>query len=273
MELLFRHFWVALVVVSLMNGRVWWARVQDRIQAQPHLEPGYRRLYRGYLVLANVPWLAMGVGILSGQVTSTIDFLRPGEGNAFVLKWWGLMAALVCLVSYWIVFRGGAETLARHPGFHMVPEWTASKLKILWLGIVAWNAAIATLLFLGLPGALTQGGRSPAGNSWLWALFPLLFAIIWLLLSFVLSSMGGWGALAEQYAARSPYAGKRFRFRSAQFGDYVNYGSCLTFGAGPLSNGASSVDHSVVRHHGTRGSWLARLANRTPIHEGARGIH
>lgn len=233
MELIFRHFWIALVVVNLVNGRMWWSRVQSRIRDHPELEPGYCRLHRGYLLWTNLPWLAMGLLILSGKVPSIVDFLRPSEGNPFVLAWWGLLVALLCLGTGWIVFGGGAETLERYPGVYMVPEWPASKLRIFWLGLVAWNVVIGTLLFLGFPGALADPGRPREETSWLWALLPAFVWGGWLLVSLLLSTMGGWRALADPYLARSPFSGKRFHLRSAQFGGYVNYGGCLTLGSGP----------------------------------------
>ena len=147
MGVVVRHFWLAFVVVTIINGRYWWAGVQARIRAQPELEPGYRRLYRGYLFWGNVPWLLMGAGILSGQVRSMFDFLQPRSGNPYVLAWWWAMAALFALGTMWMFWGGGAETLARHPGFAMVPQWPASKLRWLWLGFVAWNVTIA-LVFI-----------------------------------------------------------------------------------------------------------------------------
>ena len=56
MELLLHHFWIAFVVVTVVNGHAWWNRVQTRIQSRPDLEPGYRRLYQGYLFWTNLPW-------------------------------------------------------------------------------------------------------------------------------------------------------------------------------------------------------------------------
>jgi hypothetical protein len=129
-EFLFRHFWLGFVLVTFVNGRAWWNRAQNRIRSNPELESGYRRLYRGYLLWSNLPWLVMGLGILSGQVPSIFDFLRPAEGNAFVLGWWGLMAGLLCLGTYWIFVGGGAEMLERHPGVYMVPQWSAAKLRL-----------------------------------------------------------------------------------------------------------------------------------------------
>jgi hypothetical protein len=127
-EVVLTHFWLAFVAVTTINGRYWWAGVQARIQARPELEPGYRRLYRGYLFWANVPWILMGVGILSGQVRWMFDFLEPRSGNPYVLAWWSANGAVLAAGTVWVLWGGGAEMLARHPGFAMVPEWSASKI-------------------------------------------------------------------------------------------------------------------------------------------------
>lgn len=230
MELILRHFWIAFVVVTVVNGRTWRNRVQSLIQEQPALGPGYQRLYRGYLFWLNLPWIAMGVGIVSGQVTSIFDFLRPRDGNVFVLWWWGLNAILLSLGTYWIFFRGGAQTLARHPGVYMVPRWPAAKLRFFWLAVVVWHLGIATLLFVGLPSSTEP---SQVQSSRLWALFPVFFVGMWLLISFLLSTIGGWSTLADHYAAHPGVGGRRFYFRSAQLGAGVGYSACLTLGTGP----------------------------------------
>lgn len=147
MEFVLRYFWIVFVLATYLNGRRWWNRAQKRIQTQPDLESGYRRLYRGYIFWGNVPWIVMGLGILSGSVPSMLNFLHPSDGNIFVLAWWGLMAAILILGTYWMLFGGGAEMLERHPGVYMVPHWPAAKLRIFWLGTVAWNVLIGTLLF------------------------------------------------------------------------------------------------------------------------------
>ena len=143
------------------------------------------------------------------------------------------MASLLCLGTYWMLAGGGAEMLERHPGVYMVPQWPASKLRLFWIGIAVWNVAIGTMFFLGFPGA-REAGRSGAVDRWGRLLFPVFFVGMWALVSFLLSAMGGWRALAQHYVATAQFSGKRFRFRSAQFGGYVNYGACLALGAGPM---------------------------------------
>lgn len=62
--------------------------------------------------------------------------------------------------------------------------------------------------------------------------FPLLFAAMWVAISFTLSAIGGWGALASSYAARECPNGTSFRLRSASVG-IVNYNNCLRFVVSP----------------------------------------
>ena len=229
METLFKHFWLAFIVVTVVNGRSWWSRVQDRIRAQPELGPGYRRLYRGYLFWCNVPWLLMGVGILSGQVRSMFDFLQPRGGNPYVLAWWWAMAGLLCLGTVWMFAGGGAEMLARYPGVPMVPPWSASGLRWFWLGLVVWNVAIGALIIVLSPPPGGASRRVPEAAEWMWALFAFFFVAMWCFVSIVLASIGGWSILARHYPASSGFHGRRFRFRSVQLGS-VSYGACLTLG-------------------------------------------
>jgi hypothetical protein len=270
MELLFRHFWIAFVAVTVVNGRAWWNEAQRRIREQPDLEPGYRRLYRGYLFWLNLPWLAMGLGIVSGRVSAIHEYLRPGDGNPFVLAWWGLAASLLCLGTYWILLAGGAEELERHPGVAMVPRWPASKLRLFWIGVVAWNVAIGSVIALGFPWAPTDAStRSPSDFAWLWAVFPPLFAGMWMLVCFVLSITGGWHVLAARYATKVSFSGERFHFRSARVGG-VNYGGCLTFGSGPAGLYLAILFPFRIGHPPLAIPWSdvsAREARRWLFHE------
>jgi hypothetical protein len=223
-EVVFKHFWLVFVVATIVNGRYWLAGVQGRIRAQPELAPGYRRLYRGYLFWCNVPWLLMGAGILSGQVRWMFDFLEPRSGNPYVLAWWWSMAALLALGTVWVFWGGGATTLARHPGFAMVPQWPASKLRWLWVGLVVWNVTIGWLFFW----SPTPGGAAPVPlpEAWVPVFVPLVFVVLWCLMGVLLAWIGGWGVLARHYPARSDSDGRRFWFRSGRLGG-VNYGGCL----------------------------------------------
>jgi hypothetical protein len=226
--LVFRHFWLAFVVVTVVNGQAWWRQIQGRIREAPELAPGYRRLYRGYLFWANVPWLLMGAGVLSGRVGGVHDFLQPRAGNPVVVGWWAALAMLLALGTWWIMLGGGAETLERHPGVPMIPQWSARNLKWYWLAVVGWNVVVGAFLVFGVSKGPGRSAPLEPLSSWMPFLFPVFFVAMWVGVGYLLAGIGGWHALARHYAAADAVDGTRFRFRSARVGS-VNYGSCVSF--------------------------------------------
>jgi hypothetical protein len=223
-DLVYRHLWALFVLASVVSSRAWWAEARNRMGSDPSLEPGYRRLYRGYLFWTNLPWLLMGLGIAPGLVPGTVDFLFPSSGNGFVLAWWVAVYGLLGLATWWMLAAGGAEMLERHPGIDVVPHWPAAKLRKLWLWILALNV-------VGLVWTVLEPGDPPTVDSSFWLLFWVLFAIVWVILCLLLSALGGWRELARHHTAETPFSGTRFRFRSARFARSVRYGGCLTLGA------------------------------------------
>ncbi len=68
--------------------------------------------------------------------------------------------------------------------------------------------------------------------------FPLFFALagivgLWVVVLIVISHLGGWASLAEQYRGLEPFAGSSWSFQSGQFRWLANYNNCLTIGADP----------------------------------------
>jgi hypothetical protein len=49
----------------------------------------------------------------------------------------------------------------------------------------------------------------------------------------IISNLGGWASLAEQYRSREPFAVSRWSFQSGQFRWLAGYNNCLTVGANP----------------------------------------
>lgn len=68
---------------------------------------------------------------------------------------------------------------------------------------------------------------------WLWSAFPLLFVVIWIVVVQLVSSAGGWRALAETYPAAGEPSSLRLRFRSARMRHGTNYNGVITFVSSP----------------------------------------
>lgn len=106
------------------------------MEQDPSLKAGYDKLIRGYLFYNSLPWVVMGLGSVLGGVPSVWHYLKPREGNPFVLSWFVTVFCLVGFRTFWLFFWGGAEMLSRHPGFIMFggKEITSPTLiKTLWL--------------------------------------------------------------------------------------------------------------------------------------------
>jgi hypothetical protein len=149
MPLVFKHFWVAFILGTLVNGAIWWLRGKQHRERDPALTEGYRSLIRGFVTWGNLPWLIMGAGILSGDVPSIFHYFDPRSPNPFIVAWFGSIFLLWTAGTYWLFGRGGAEQLVRHPGL-MQPHFTsASAVKALWLvGLSGGIVGIAVMYFV-----------------------------------------------------------------------------------------------------------------------------
>ncbi len=74
-------------------------------------------------------------------------------------------------------------------------------------------------------------------------LWPVLFApSIWILVTFIISRMGGWSLLSKVYLAQAnTLDGESWRFQSIQMRWATNYGNCVTVKTDPLGLGLSVI--------------------------------
>ena len=115
-DLISKYFWLIMIAVTAINLVMFRKRAQKYIEEKPELKDGYETLFRGYLFWMNIPWVVMGIGCTLGGVPSVWHFFEPRDGNPYVLAWFASVFFLCAFGTFWLFFRGGAETLARHPG-------------------------------------------------------------------------------------------------------------------------------------------------------------
>jgi hypothetical protein len=142
MNIIEKSFWLIAIVVTSINAYILKSRSQEAIARNPQLKEGYDKIFRGYLIYLNIPWVVMGIGILSGRVSGVFNYFNPRAGNPFVLAFHLSLVILWVLSVYWIYFRGGAEFLVKHPGLMNIDPKSALSLKLIFAlmllgGIVA----------------------------------------------------------------------------------------------------------------------------------------
>lgn len=60
----------------------------------------------------------------------------------------------------------------------------------------------------------------------------LLICVVWIVVMYAVSRIGGWSRLAVHYRETSPHEGRKIRFQSASMRWMTGYNNCLTFGPG-----------------------------------------
>jgi hypothetical protein len=142
-----KWFWAVCIAATLLNAGIFRFRARRHIRGNPALADGYATLIRGFVLWGNIPWVVMGVGCLLGGVPSIDHFLRPREGNPFVLAFFASVFLVWVLGTYWLLFRGGAEMLVEHPGLLNMDFRSPLMVKLFWLLCLAGGIVAVTVMF------------------------------------------------------------------------------------------------------------------------------
>ena len=146
------HVWALFLAIYVIWICLLWFGARARIRQQPNLAPGYRKLTIALLLGGSLPWLIMGAGTEFGGIPGLLPFLRPREGNPFVLAWLASIVAIWVWLFYWVVIRRGAEFLVKHPGFFEASvELTPTTIRVLVCQMILGGVAGALMMFWGFP--------------------------------------------------------------------------------------------------------------------------
>ena len=124
----FDYAWVLFILFTCIQAFRLKARSSNIVDEHPELQKGYDQLFKGYLFYLNIPWVIIAIGMLFGKVPSTYSFLRPRDGNPFVIAFHLAIVMLWVLGIWWVYFKGGAEFLVKYKGLFN-REVTSSFIK------------------------------------------------------------------------------------------------------------------------------------------------
>lgn len=110
------YCWIGFIGVVVAQALKLKSRSKIYIAKDPALKIGYKRIFNVHIVWNNIPFILMGIGIISGKVSSLLNYLRPSEGNPIVAIFFISMFINWIVSAVWIFFLGGAKFLVKHPG-------------------------------------------------------------------------------------------------------------------------------------------------------------
>jgi len=64
--------------------------------------------------------------------------------------------------------------------------------------------------------------------------FPVFFVALWCMITFLISQVSGWAALARRFRLTSPFTGQTWAWKRARMRWGTNYNNCLTIGSDPM---------------------------------------
>lgn len=104
-------------------------------------------MIRSLLLWLTVPWVVMGVGLTSGNVSNIADYFYPRTGNLFVIAWWASLWILILIFSVWLWFQSGAEKLIKYPGFLRANATNPGTIKLIYLLTLFSNVVVTVIIF------------------------------------------------------------------------------------------------------------------------------
>ena len=103
--------------MSFINAAVYYGRARRHVISEPELAASYGTLIKGYLAWTNIPWVVMGLVVLSGGADNVFDFLSPRERGAGVMIWYVSAGMVWLAMACWILFFDGDVALSKHKAF------------------------------------------------------------------------------------------------------------------------------------------------------------
>ncbi len=106
-RLISEYFWLIALGFGAFNYR----KAHSALAASvPINQTSEAEIYlKRFALGANVPWVVMGLGQLSGYTPTVWHYFRPQDGNPFVVAWLTVVLLTTCAYAWWVLFAGGAQ--------------------------------------------------------------------------------------------------------------------------------------------------------------------
>lgn len=116
MKLIFSNFWIIMMFFQFITVYKWKTYLISKSILTAENNEVFKSLRKNVLIYSTSIWLIIGGYSLIYELQFPVDYINPSNNiNAFVF-----FVLVVILYNafhfYWVMFKGGADLLARFPG-------------------------------------------------------------------------------------------------------------------------------------------------------------
>jgi hypothetical protein len=107
------------------------------------------------------------------------------------------------------------------------------------------------------------------------AVFIVLFPLLWLLIIWLISRLGGWNSLAKTFATERPPTGDMFTWSSGKFSFFSSYNNCLNVTVSSTGVHVAPMLLFSFGHQPLFFPWdkISRLVQRRVVFNYVSGLH
>ena len=142
MELIDKYFWIIIIAVIGINLLIFRTRARAYLDDKPEIKKKANNIFWNVFIFMSLPFLIQGIGLLTGNIDSIFDYLKPGNTNTFIILWYVSIILMWIKGTFWIFNRNGAEFLSEHPEvllqsmFRFKKSFSPKIVKIGWIAFL-----------------------------------------------------------------------------------------------------------------------------------------
>ncbi|MCF8406031.1 MAG: hypothetical protein K9H58_18960 [Bacteroidales bacterium] len=142
MESIDKYFWIIIIGVIGINILIFRSRARTYLDDKPDIKEKTNILFWNVFIFTSLPFLIQGIGILTGNIDSVFDYLKPENANTFIILWYVSLFLMWTKGTLWIFNRNGAEFLSEHPEvllknmFRFKKSFSPKIVKIGWIAFL-----------------------------------------------------------------------------------------------------------------------------------------
>jgi len=106
-----RYFWLICIAIAGLNYVSAVRTAADLTELTDAQRARRKNLIQRGFAISTLPWLVMGLGIVSRRVDGVFSYFDPSAGNVCVWAWYVSLFLVACGFCFWVFVHGGAKEI------------------------------------------------------------------------------------------------------------------------------------------------------------------